>query len=325
MTRDDPAAVTWRLAPVTAADTAEVVSVVNAALRHAGRPEEATVGEYEAFLGLPSVDRTRDARLLLDGDGAAVGTLLVECSQPFRSAHLNLAMAAHQHRAAGLAALVDEGVAIARSRPELGPQVPAEVGEVPEGDALARRVLEDRGFREVRRICEMRRTLDDLSADEPTPAPDGIRLGAIQVDDDALLSRLAEVDQVAFADHDGDYTMTTDDFVHMVRALPTSRPDLSVVAFTGSEPVGLTFAMADSSDPSGRTGYVATVAVLRQARGRGVARALLRETFRRYRREGWTTARLHVQLGNRTGADRLYRTVGMVPGPVDLCFQRPLG
>jgi ribosomal protein S18 acetylase RimI-like enzyme len=53
--------------------------------------------------------------------------------------------------------------------------------------------------------------------------------------------------------------------------------------------------------------------VLKEARGRGAAKALLAEYFADTRRRGRTAAILHVDGANATGAVRLYESVGMRP------------
>jgi ribosomal protein S18 acetylase RimI-like enzyme len=315
----------WRLVPERMDAVATTTELVNRAAAEFGRPPQFTVPELEAILALPSNDPQRDGRRLEEPDGTPVGAVMVTCSDPWRTAHLHLTVPAHPRREEALRTLVEEGLSIARSRSELASDALVEAETLPEEDVLAGEVLRSAGFVVVRRTCEMARPIDEVSVDAATVhVPEGISLDPLDAGDDALLVRLAGLDREAFADHDGDYGMTDEDFVHLVVGHPSSRPDLSVVASDDGGPVGLALSFADSGDPEGRTGYIGTIAVLRRARGRGVARALLAESFRRFRVEGWSRARLHVQLGNRTGADRLYRAVGMTPGPVDLSYERPL-
>ncbi|MFZ0322764.1 MAG: GNAT family N-acetyltransferase [Actinomycetes bacterium] len=104
--------------------------------------------------------------------------------------------------------------------------------------------------------------------------------------------------------------------------MPTVRPDLSLLAVDDVGAVGLALnSVKIDKEPCG---YVGTLGVVRRARGQGLGKALLHESFRRFRATGWHQAKLHVQVGNRTGADRLYRRVGMSSGTVDECWSLPL-
>jgi ribosomal protein S18 acetylase RimI-like enzyme len=60
-------------------------------------------------------------------------------------------------------------------------------------------------------------------------------------------------------------------------------------------------------------GWVKNLAVLREYRGRGIAKALLSTAFAEYTAKGRTRAGLGVDLTNPTGAYDLYRAVGMEP------------
>jgi len=86
--------------------------------------------------------------------------------------------------------------------------------------------------------------------------------------------------------------------------------------------VGLALNFARADDET--CGYVGVLGVVRRARGQGLATALLLESFRRFSEVGWRRAKLHVQVGNRTGADRLYRSVGMSSGAVEEVWSVPL-
>jgi ribosomal protein S18 acetylase RimI-like enzyme len=60
-------------------------------------------------------------------------------------------------------------------------------------------------------------------------------------------------------------------------------------------------------------GYVARLAVLDEARGRGLAKLLLRQAFARDARAGRVGTILHVDTNNPTPALGLYERVGMRP------------
>lgn len=72
------------------------------------------------------------------------------------------------------------------------------------------------------------------------------------------------------------------------------------------------------------SGYVADLGVLREARGRGVARYLLRHAFAVDTAAGRTGTVLHVDSNNTTPALHLYASVGMRPVLVIDAWRRPL-
>jgi ribosomal protein S18 acetylase RimI-like enzyme len=71
-------------------------------------------------------------------------------------------------------------------------------------------------------------------------------------------------------------------------------------------------------------GYVDCLAVLRQYRGRGIAKYLLHEAFRRDHTAGFTGTSLHCDASNATGATQLYRGVGMQKDQQYAAWRLPL-
>ncbi|WP_201391081.1 GNAT family N-acetyltransferase [Ktedonobacter sp. SOSP1-85] len=62
---------------------------------------------------------------------------------------------------------------------------------------------------------------------------------------------------------------------------------------------------------AGPVGWVNTLAVAREWRGRGVGLALLQHAFGEFARRGLQRASLSVDAQNLTGATRLYQRAGM--------------
>nr|WP_231134923.1 GNAT family N-acetyltransferase [Motilibacter deserti] len=79
------------------------------------------------------------------------------------------------------------------------------------------------------------------------------------------------------------------------------------------DPAGAVGALYCSDDyvEDEKAGYVARLGVLRPARGRGVARALLLTAFADVRARGLPAVLLHVDENGTTGAYALYESVGM--------------
>jgi mycothiol synthase len=298
--------------PLRADDAAEAAALINGVHRHFRGHDLFTTEEFQAVLEFPSTVPERDGRWLVDAQGVARGLVAVVTTEPWSTAQMHLSVLPGDDRREVTERLLATGIDLARGRRELRPDAVLEAEGVPREDDVVRTALAGGGFTRVRETAEMRRRLTDL----PVVAwPRGVSAEVLRADDLDQLTAAAEVSREAFTDHDGDYVIPVDDFVHMVRSMPTARADLSLLASDPSGPVGL--ALSFSSLDSPPTGYVGTLAVVRRARGRGVARALLAESFHRFADQGWEVAKLHVQIGNRTGADRLYGSVGMEAGAVD--------
>jgi ribosomal protein S18 acetylase RimI-like enzyme len=197
-----------------------------------------------------------------------------------------------------------------------------EIDGIPEPDAEAAGAIESCGFRQSRLACLM--SIDLASASAPTPLPAEV-VPDVWPEEPAALHAVGQLNHEVFLDHDGEYAWSAEEFVHFVTSVPLVRPELSVLVSHDGQPVGLTLAIDEPTDPTGGTIYIASVAVSRAWRGQGIARHLLLETFRRAAAAGMRRATLNVQLGNRTGADRLYESVGMVSSDRELGFTRDLG
>ena len=82
--------------------------------------------------------------------------------------------------------------------------------------------------------------------------------------------------------------------------------------------------LGDDSRSDAGVGYVRSLGVLKQARGLGIAKALLLNVFDDYRRRGRTALQLGVDSDNATGATRLYEGLGMKAVRVDAPLTREL-
>jgi ribosomal protein S18 acetylase RimI-like enzyme len=168
--------------------------------------------------------------------------------------------------------------------------------------------LERASYRLTRRFLLMRRSLEEPV--EPPRWPAGVELRPFRRDHDApgVHAALAE----AFADHYGPPFDPYETWFHLLFVQPTLafRDDLIIVAWSGDEIAGALIAAAAAQEAPGG-GYVAELGVRRAYRGRGLGRALLLESFERLRAAGRVAVVLHVDANSETGADGLYRRVGM--------------
>ncbi|MEV7242937.1 GNAT family N-acetyltransferase [Streptomyces sp. NPDC093248] len=106
---------------------------------------------------------------------------------------------------------------------------------------------------------------------------------------------------------------------HTVRR-PTFAPQRSALAFAGDHLVGAALAL---DDPGTDEGYLEQVAVRRDHRGRGIARLLLRHSFRAFHRTGLRSCTLWTHSD--TGALDLYLRVGMTVRHSSTVFRKDLG
>lgn len=136
---------------------------------------------------------------------------------------------------------------------------------------------------------------DGLSAGEP---PTGI---TIRPRDEADDRSIVQVIVEAFGE-----PWDFDEAKQEWAAQQTYDPTLWLVALDGDETVGSM--MAYVSD--GR-GQISSLAVREAWRRRGIAGAMLRTAFVRFRDRGVTDVRLNVDRDNATGATRLYEQAGM--------------
>jgi ribosomal protein S18 acetylase RimI-like enzyme len=100
----------------------------------------------------------------------------------------------------------------------------------------------------------------------------------------------------------------------------TFAPALSPVAFAGDQMVG---AVLSLDVPDSDEGYVERVAVRKDHRNRGIARLLLRESFRSFYRQGRRTCTLWTHSA--TGALSLYQRVGMTIRRSSAVYGKALG
>ena len=167
------------------------------------------------------------------------------------------------------------------------------------GDPAADALFASRGYRLVRREFHLERSL----AKAPTlTVPDGFEIRATRPGEER---RLHAVNEEAFASHWGFRPSAFEDWSTMLD-VPGSDPERSWLAFDGDEAVGELILSIQ-----GEIGWIEVLGVRPAWRGRGIGRALLRAGFIELARRGCEAVRLGVDVGNETGALRLYESEGM--------------
>ena len=169
-------------------------------------------------------------------------------------------------------------------------------------DEAAAKLLAARGYEWARRFWHMEVELDrDLEASPPPPAIELRRL-----DPKKDLPAAHRIMQEAFEDH-WDYSPTSfEEFLDRSVRQDDFDPALWILAFDADEPVGVLSGGAHTD-----RGWVYDLGVLQSHRGRGIATALLRESFAEFERRNLPHVRLNVDADNLTGAVSLYERVGM--------------
>jgi mycothiol synthase len=164
-------------------------------------------------------------------------------------------------------------------------------------------VLATCGWSPARTFWRMR-----IAHDTPAPAPTwpaGVVVRGFDVERDAR--QVHALVQTAFADIGGEHARTFEEWSVSVLDPVRLEPSLYLVAEDDGELVGA----AVTQDMASDYGFVRQLAVPRAHRGRGTGRALLLEAFARHAARGLPRTELGVDAANRTGATRLYESVGM--------------
>jgi ribosomal protein S18 acetylase RimI-like enzyme len=116
---------------------------------------------------------------------------------------------------------------------------------------------------------------------------------------------LNEVDQASFAEHWGFRPMSLESFNEELHGEDWD-PSLVFIAQASGTTVGYVVSFLFEM-----CGYVGSLGVLKESRGRGIGKALLRRTFAELVGRGSREVRLGVDAQNVHGAVALYESVGM--------------
>lgn len=137
---------------------------------------------------------------------------------------------------------------------------------------------------------------------EQSPLPDGIRIRPLRTGEEE--QAVFQLVDDAFNEWPGREPSTFETWQSEVTDRADFDPSLLLVATHNDEIIGSAFGI-----PYPGEGWVEKLAVRRDYRGRGIAKALLRETFEEFRRRGFPAVGLSTD--SRTGALDLYLRVGM--------------
>jgi mycothiol synthase len=191
-------------------------------------------------------------------------------------------------------------------------------GDDPGGHVL----LEQEGYRRIRSFHDMvRPTLDDIP---DAPLPPGLDLRPATA---AHARAVFEADAEAFRDHWGWVDASEEEFQRFI-SYPTFDPSLWQVAWDRDEVAGHVINEINEHENKlhdYRRGLLASVAVRRPWRRRGLARALVVASLHVLRERGMTSATLGVDFENPQGAFHLYESLGFRPTSTSTVYRKPLG
>jgi mycothiol synthase len=192
-------------------------------------------------------------------------------------------------------------------------------GAVADRDKPLRELFEGSGFQIVRHMLEMRIRLDGELAEPRWPEGVHVREFLPGADERAFY----DITMEAFEDHWEFVRQPFDEWRAWAVEHPRFDASLWFLALDGTDPAGCCICgLHGSGDPL--FGYVATLAVRRPWRRRGLGLALLQHAFREFQRRGMTRAALDVDAENLTGALRLYERAGMHIHTRRETYEKPL-
>jgi GNAT superfamily N-acetyltransferase len=290
------------LRPAALSDAPAITELLNEVDRIEIGRAETDLHEVEADLRRPDTDLEHDSWVAVDDGRTVAYGLLWDESGGERVDIDHYVLPDHQQTGLRLlAAMETRALAKARANGAERAVVHLHLNARPTTDTV---LLTARGWRTVRRYHVLHRPVDPANDLPPAPPP-GVRVRACATEADRL--RVHELYQSAFADH---FDFQPRDYDRWQHDIGAERLDWSLVWIVGTDDLGdAGFLLA--RDDREAMGWIRSVGVLREARGRGLGAFLLRQAFAGFAARGRDTVGLGVDTENATGAPRLYGRNGM--------------
>ncbi|MFI7341806.1 GNAT family N-acetyltransferase [Streptomyces sp. NPDC050085] len=291
----------YRSRPANVHDVPAIHALVAACERDAYGYVRSTAGTVAAGLARPGLVPESDTVLVLDRAGRLVARAWV---------HRRSEVDVHpEHRGRGLgAALLDWAEARAREAGDDGI-----VQTVPDTDSGAVALVRSRGYGPLATAWLLEFTMPAEPAVPEPPA--GVTVRAFRGGDAPAAHVLVQDAFDAWQQRRQAYEEWA---THTVEQ-PSFAAEQSSLAFVDGQLVGAVLALGATGS---REGHLEQVAVRHDQRGRGIARLLLRHTFRAFHRSGRHSCTLWTHSD--TGALELYLRAGMTVRHSSTVFRRDL-
>ena len=169
-------------------------------------------------------------------------------------------------------------------------------------DEAGHALLRNNGYAPVRYYWRMEIKMPEAPASVSIPA--GIELRPFVKEDHGVA--VWQADDEAFRDHWGSHDRTYEEYSRAKYDSANFDPTLWAIAWDGTELAGF----SQNRFRQG-IGWIATLAVRRPWRKRGLGTYLLQHSFAEFYRRGTNTVGLGVDSTNLTGATRVYERAGM--------------
>jgi mycothiol synthase len=296
-----PDGLAWRAA--TLEDAPAVLRLIEIAEEHYDGVVEVDAADLESNLRRVGFDVTRDLVLVFEGDDA------VAWAQHHKGRAEADVRPSHQRRGIGTALLRwSEAHAL-----EMGEASVTQAVTDNNGDA--RELFLANGYEPSETAWILQIAFDEPPPEQPVP--DGITFRPYS---DADARGVHRVIDDAFCEWRGREPMSFEEWRPFIIDHGAFSPALSRLAFDGDELVGAALSFDYSDEIEGWIQQIATKATHRH---RGIARALLYETFRSFYDRGRKECGLSTE--SRTGALSLYEKVGMHVRRSYTKYTKPLG
>lgn len=285
-------------------DDPAVATLANLVEEHAGGHPGVTSDEIRGVFSSIIRDVAADSRLVFEPGGELVGLAGVP-SPPEGGYRSDLFGGVHPNwrgRGVGRDLLGWQLDRVAEIHRKQAPQDAWEAHtHAVAGDEDARRLFERFGLTPVRYWLEMAAPTAQIPACE---LPDGLGVVTFSPGHE---KGIYQANAEAFRDHWGYQLRDRDTWATLTIRSEDFRPDLSVIAFDGTEIAGYVLSY---DDPDPNRLYVGQVGVRRPWRRRGVASGLLARVLTAAARAGKQNVALGVDAESPTGAVGVYERVG---------------